>query len=139
MSNLNLKRDTRLVLKEWSLPLSETEEKAAAIPVIDMPDAHLSCGKCSSPYFEVWIYKILNLVKTGCPECNSETQLLLPLDSDLSMFDGGRLLCKLHPNDPMVVLKNSDRLLIGCKSGCVWGQWQIMTRPEGKIIDVTEE
>lgn len=128
MSTTILKREkTKLRVKQSLLPASSTI-LGKGIDVMQMPEGHLSCGKCSGHLFECWMYGDNRRIEMGCMQCGESTRLYFPMDVKLDEFTRtgsaygrhdslgqGRFQCLKHPDKGMILIHNVDVISIGCE------------------------
>ena len=112
-----LKGGTRLRVKEFTAPAPTTMEFLGGVDALTMPDSHLSCPMCRSPWWECWIHKgDKHNIQVGCMKCGYDTRILIPRDIPLDQFAEGRFTCFKHPNAGMAIIHNTDVLCIGCQN-----------------------
>lgn len=117
-----LKGKTRLRVREFKSELKDDVVLGTGIDVLAMPDSHLSCSKCSKPFWEVWVYGDNHRIEIGCLSCGWSTRLLLPMDIDLAKrFGEGKFECQRWSNGKIaghvgfIIIKNNEYLSIGCR------------------------
>ena len=110
-----LKGLTRLRVKANEAPLSGDKVLGQGIDVVKMPEGHVACPMCDTPYFECWVGLDNHRIEIGCCKCGWDTRLLLPIETDLKEFLNGKFTCFKHPKGQMVIIKNIDMLCVGCR------------------------
>ena len=116
MANFIVNKKTRLRVKQWEAPLTGDKILGKGIDITTCPDGHLSCPQCARPQFECWVYSDKHYIEIGCIGCGWSERILLPYDVDLSKrFGEGRFTCFRHPTSGMIIIKNTDKLCIGCQ------------------------
>ena len=129
-----LKREkTRLRVKAAELPLSVNKILGTGIPVNNLPEGHLSCSMCQSPFFEAWVYLDKHRLEMGCCKCGHSYRLLFPLDAELKAFENsGRWTCPQHPDKGMVLIHNTDVVSVGCQ--LCWRQVNIQLKKATGLV-----
>lgn len=102
---------TRMRVKEVKLPVTQGV-LGTGIDVMNLPEGHLSCGKCSGYRFEAWMFGSNYRVECGCMSCGESVRLLFPMDI---IIPEGRFTCSRHPEKGMVILHNVDVVSVGCE------------------------
>lgn len=109
------KEKTKMRVRAHEAPLTGDKILGEGIDIISMPDGHLACPMCASPYMECQVALDRHRLEVGCCRCGWSTRILFPYDIDLFVLGGnGIFRCKKHANE-MVVIKNDDTVCIGCR------------------------
>lgn len=133
MVTILTKQKTRLRVKQVELPISDSVVLGSGIDVTSLPDGHLSCVRCQSPFFECWVYLDERRLEMGCVKCNTAYRVLFPMDVSLTPFKNyGRFSCKKHPEKAMVLIKNQETVSIGCQ--CCYSEVQIKLRSKSNLV-----
>ena len=109
------KEKTKLRVRAYEAPLKGDKILGEGIDILSMPDGHLSCAQCQSPWMECQVCLDSHRLEVGCCKCGWNTRVLFPIDVDLFKLGNGIFSCKKHPGNEMVVIKNDDTVCIGCR------------------------
>lgn len=86
------------------------------VDVTTLPDGHLACPHCQSPYFEAWVEMTNHRITLGCCRCGHSEKLIFPTDVSLSIFvKDGKWTCFKHTKGENVIIRNGDVLCVGCR------------------------
>ncbi len=125
------KEKTKLRVHAYEAPLTGNNVLGEGIDIMTMPDGHLSCAQCQSPWMECQTMLDNHRLEVGCVKCGWNTRILFPIDVDLFQLGNGIFRCKKHSNE-MVVIKNDDTVCIGCRY-CKT-EVQIKLRTESNLV-----
>lgn len=105
------KNKTRLRVRE--VPISSIGVLGTMVDAMNLPEGHMSCGKCHGHRFECSGYVGGNKVEMGCEGCGDRFYVAFPLDV---VIPDGRYYCRKHPSKGMILIHNIDVVSIGCES-----------------------
>jgi hypothetical protein len=116
MAYLNLKRETKLRVKEMPLNALGESKGVTTVDATKLPEGHLSCSQCHGFKFECNNDIAAAKIVCGCLGCGAAYNFIFPLDVSLKQMGNGRFTCKKHDGRGFVVIHNTDKLCFGCES-----------------------
>lgn len=133
MAEILKRKHDRLHVRAVNLPVTDDRILGSGIDVMNLPEGHLACAKCQSPFFECWVFLSLSRIEMGCIRCGYSNRLNFPYDISLSMFKKmGRFTCAKHPDKGIVLIHNVDVISLGCQ--CCWREMRIPLKTKSNLV-----